>query len=75
VVVPRERFSLTRRSLESLCTHTPGAFSLIYVDGGAPPGSGAFAFFEHTSTSHPTKREISRCPILGASTWYSSTMT
>jgi GT2 family glycosyltransferase len=36
VVVPRERFSLTRRSLESLYAHTPGAFSLIYVDGGAP---------------------------------------
>ncbi len=36
VVVPRERFSLTRRSLESLYAHTPGPFSLIYVDGGAP---------------------------------------
>jgi GT2 family glycosyltransferase len=36
VVVPRERFGLTRRSLESLYAHTPDPFSLVYVDGGAP---------------------------------------
>lgn len=36
VVVPRERFSLTRQSLESLYAHTPDPLSLIYVDGGAP---------------------------------------
>jgi GT2 family glycosyltransferase len=36
VVVPRERFSLTRRSLEDLYEHTTVPFRLIYVDGGAP---------------------------------------
>ena len=36
VVVPRERFSLTQRSLEDLYEHTTLPFRLIYVDGGAP---------------------------------------
>lgn len=36
VVVPRERFSFTRRSLESIYEHTDGPFRLVYVDGGAP---------------------------------------
>lgn len=36
VVVPRERFSMTRRSLESIYQHTPGDVPLIYVDGGSP---------------------------------------
>ncbi len=36
VVVPRERFSCSRRSLESVyeCTRIP--FRLVYVDGGSP---------------------------------------
>ncbi|BAU48088.1 glycosyl transferase family 2 [Sulfurifustis variabilis] len=38
IVVPRERFSETRRSLESIyrCTRMP--FELVYVDGGSPAG-------------------------------------
>lgn len=36
VVVPRERFSLTRRSLESLYERTTVPFTLVYVDGGSP---------------------------------------
>ncbi len=36
VVVPRERFSCTQASLESLYTHTRIPFQLIYVDGNSP---------------------------------------
>jgi GT2 family glycosyltransferase len=36
VVVPRERFSETRRSLESIYDNTPLPVKLIYVDGGSP---------------------------------------
>jgi GT2 family glycosyltransferase len=36
VVVPRERFSLAERSLESLYEHTAHPFSLVYVDGRSP---------------------------------------
>jgi GT2 family glycosyltransferase len=36
VVVPRERFQLTRRSLESIYDTTTSPFALIYVDGGSP---------------------------------------
>ncbi|NWF60804.1 MAG: glycosyltransferase [Fischerella sp.] len=36
VVVPRERFSYTRESLESIYEHTKCPFKLIYVDGGSP---------------------------------------
>lgn len=36
VVVPRERFSAARESLESLLANTEGPFELIYVDGGSP---------------------------------------
>lgn len=36
VVVPRERFSGTRRSLESIYEHTQHPFDLVYVDGGSP---------------------------------------
>lgn len=36
VVVPRERFSLTQRSLESIYENTTIPFKLIYVDGGSP---------------------------------------
>jgi GT2 family glycosyltransferase len=37
VVVPRERFSHARRSLESVYRHTRRPFSLVYVDGNSPP--------------------------------------
>jgi GT2 family glycosyltransferase len=37
VVVPRERFSVAVRSLETLLRNTPPPFRLIYVDGGSPP--------------------------------------
>lgn len=37
VVVPRERFSYTRESLESIYEHTEFPFALVYVDGGSPP--------------------------------------
>ncbi|MEA5579247.1 glycosyltransferase family 2 protein [Anabaena sp. UHCC 0451] len=36
VVVPRERFSYTQESLESIYEHTEYPFNLIYVDGGSP---------------------------------------
>lgn len=36
VVVPRERFSHTRQSLESIYEHTEIPFKLVYVDGGSP---------------------------------------
>ncbi|MDZ8050073.1 MAG: glycosyltransferase family 2 protein [Aulosira sp. ZfuVER01] len=37
VVVPRERFSYTCESLESIYEHTNYPFNLIYVDGNSPP--------------------------------------
>ena len=37
VVVPRERFSYTAESLESIYEHTETPFKLVYVDGGSPP--------------------------------------
>lgn len=36
VVSPRERFSYTRESLESIYEHTKAPFKLVYVDGGSP---------------------------------------
>lgn len=36
VVVPRERFSCTQNSLESIYEHTDIPFKLIYVDGNSP---------------------------------------
>ncbi|HSM84196.1 MAG TPA: glycosyltransferase [Nodosilinea sp.] len=36
VVVPRERFSCTQASLESLYEHTQMPFNLVYVDGNSP---------------------------------------
>jgi GT2 family glycosyltransferase len=36
VVVPRERFSYSRQSLESIYQHTEYPFELIYVDGNSP---------------------------------------
>ncbi|MGE5062697.1 MAG: glycosyltransferase family 2 protein [Myxococcales bacterium] len=36
VVVQRERFSMTRESLESLLANTKPPFELIYVDAGSP---------------------------------------
>lgn len=36
VVSPRERFSYTRESLESIFQYTTTPFELIYVDGGSP---------------------------------------
>jgi GT2 family glycosyltransferase len=36
VVVPRERFSCTQDSLESIYEHTKFPFKLIYVDGNSP---------------------------------------
>lgn len=36
VVVPRERFGVTRRSLDAIYANTAGPFHLVYVDGGSP---------------------------------------
>lgn len=36
VMVPRERYGLTRKSLESLFAHTPGGFALVVVTSAAP---------------------------------------
>jgi GT2 family glycosyltransferase len=38
VVAPRERFSYTRQSLESIFAETSIPFELVYVDGGSPAG-------------------------------------
>src|SRR6476661_3509878 len=38
IVVQRERFSMTRESLESLLANTDRPFELIYVDAGSPNG-------------------------------------
>ena len=37
VVVPRERFSYSRESLESIYQNTQLPFKLVYVDGNSPP--------------------------------------
>jgi GT2 family glycosyltransferase len=37
VVVPRERFSYSRESLESVYEYTKLPFKLVYVDGNSPP--------------------------------------
>jgi GT2 family glycosyltransferase len=37
VVVPRQRFSMSERTLQALYSATPGPLNLIYVDGGSPP--------------------------------------
>jgi GT2 family glycosyltransferase len=37
VVVPREQFSKSRISLESIYAATPQPFRLVYVDGNSPP--------------------------------------
>lgn len=37
VVVPREQFSCTQESLESIYEHTQFPFKLVYVDGNSPP--------------------------------------
>ena len=39
VVVPRERFGVTSRSLEAIYANTPAPFPLVYVDGGSPSRS------------------------------------
>ena len=36
VVVPRDHFSDTRESLESIYANTDLPFDLVYVDGGSP---------------------------------------
>src|SRR4029450_9630627 len=36
VVVPREGFGVTSRSLEAIYANTPAPFPLVYVDGGSP---------------------------------------
>ena len=37
VVVPREQFSVTERSLQSVIDYTSMPYKLIYVDGNSPP--------------------------------------
>ncbi len=37
VVVPRERFSAAKQSLDSIYAHTTTPFQLIYIDGNSPP--------------------------------------
>ena len=36
-LVPRERFSYSETSLESILANTPSPFDLLYIDGGSPP--------------------------------------
>ena len=35
--VPREAFSQTERSLETIYARTEGQFELVCIDGGSPP--------------------------------------
>jgi GT2 family glycosyltransferase len=42
IVVPRERFSCTQESLESIYQHTELPFKLIYVDGNSPRKVGRY---------------------------------
>ena len=42
VVVPRERFSCARASLDSLLANTSGDVPFVYVDGGGPKSFGAY---------------------------------
>lgn len=42
VVVPRERFSYTHQSLESIYQNTQMPFELVYVDGNSPPKTQAY---------------------------------
>jgi GT2 family glycosyltransferase len=42
VVVPRERFGHSERSLASIFANTAYPFDLVYVDGNAPPAVAAF---------------------------------
>jgi GT2 family glycosyltransferase len=37
VVVPRDRFTVARESLDNLIEQTPPPFDLVYVDGKSPP--------------------------------------
>ena len=37
IAVPRERFSVTQRALESLTREMAPGYRLVYVDGGSPP--------------------------------------
>src|SRR5437867_10986715 len=37
VVTPRERYSVVRRTLETIALHTKKIHRLVYVAGGAPP--------------------------------------
>ena len=50
VVVPRERFSGTKKSLESIFTHTEMPYKLIYVDGKSPNILGRY--LEQQSRTH-----------------------
>jgi GT2 family glycosyltransferase len=42
VVVPRERFSYSQQSLESIYAETDYPFELVYVDGGSSPALKAY---------------------------------
>ncbi|MGF1478664.1 MAG: glycosyltransferase family 2 protein [Cyanophyceae cyanobacterium] len=42
IVVPRERFSYTQPSLESVYQNTGMPFNLVYVDGNSPPHIGRY---------------------------------
>ncbi|MEO0707707.1 MAG: glycosyltransferase [Cyanobacteria bacterium J06649_5] len=53
VVVPRERFSYTRQSLESIYQQTTLPFELVYVDGNSPPSVQAY-LAEQANAKHFT---------------------
>lgn len=52
VIVPRERFSAARRSLESIYEHTEPPFEFVYVVG-APPSMSSGATPRSASTVRP----------------------
>jgi GT2 family glycosyltransferase len=50
VVVPREQFSKSQISLESIYAATPPPFKLVYIDGNSPPS--LRRYLERQATAH-----------------------
>ena len=85
VVVPRDHFSDTRESLESLLEFTPPPRALVYVDGGSPPRIARYlrerataANFELIRRDHyltPNQARTSAPRARRRDTLHSSTMT
>jgi len=74
VVVQRERFSTTRRSLESLLANTDKRYPVYYVDNASPPeihrylagqaADGGIQVIRHEAYSSPTQARNAVLPII-----------